>query len=283
MPASVCVIDNASTDDTAETLARHPHVRVLNLDRNHGFGAAVNRGAASSEADAIVLVNNDAVLDEHFLERMAAAMERTDADAVAGCMRSIDGTLESLGVTIDRCLSVYDTGYGLAEGNEYTGPSPVGPSGGAALFRRAAFLACGGFDEAIFAYLEDADLAIRMRVAGMTFAEAPDAVLCHEHSATLGAGSARKNELMGYARRHLLWKHGRGLPRIRRAQAHVTDLIVFSGKALIDRNLGAFRGYLRARREQRGLPRPDGPGMEAVPFATYGPIEALARRLDRRR
>ena len=150
--------------------------------------------------------------------------------------------------------------------------------------RRDAFERMGGFDESIFAYLEDADLAIRMRLEGMVIGFAPDAIVWHEHSATLGSGSAAKNELMGYSRRYLLWKHGRGLSPGRRLQAHLTDTVVYLGKAAIDRNLGAVRGHVRAWREHRGQPRPVAdPGFESLPFLELGPFEALARRLDRRR
>jgi len=160
----------------------------------------------------------------------------------------------------------------------------MGPSGGAALITREAFESLGGFDEAIFAYLEDADLAIRMRLEGMVIALAPGAVVWHEHSATLGSGSAAKNELMGCSRAYLLWKHGRGMPLMRRLEVHLTDLIVYCGKALIDRNLGAVRGHVRAWREHRGRTRPrPSPGFDALPFVELGPLEALARRLDRRR
>ena len=283
--AAACVIDNASSDGTRAMLtSRFPEVRVVALASNMGFGAAINRGAESSDAEVIVLLNNDAVADRHFLERLLAARERTRAEMVAGCLRSPTGVVESLGVGIDRCLSVYDVGHGLADPAGYSGPPPLGPSGGAALYERAAFERVGGFDEGFFAYLEDAELALRMQVAGMRCALAADAVVWHEHSATLGARSDAKNELLGHSRGHLLWKHGRSLSPGERVRGHLTDAVVYLGKAAIDRNLGAIRGRRRAAREHRGSVRPAAdPRLRELPLAELGLRESLRLRLARRR
>ena len=283
--AEVCVVDNASSDGTREMLeSRFPEARVLALDRNLGFGAALNRGVASSRADLVAFVNNDAVLDPRFLELLLAAGRETGAPMVAGCLRSPAGPVESLGVEVDRSLATYDVGHGLTSPELYEGPPPLGPSGGAALFDAAAFRRVGGFDEGFFAYLEDVDLAIRMRLAGARCALAGGAVAWHEHSATLGARSDAKNELLGFSRGRLVWKHGRSLTAPQRLRGHLTDAIVYSGKTVIDRNLGAFRGRLRARRGHRDQLRPPpDPRLRGLPLADLGFRESLARRLSRRR
>src|SRR5690349_16150511 len=69
--ADVVVVDNASTDGTAEALAmRFPDVRVVRNERNLGFGRAINRAALALEGDgALVLVNNDVVCRPGFVER----------------------------------------------------------------------------------------------------------------------------------------------------------------------------------------------------------------------
>jgi GT2 family glycosyltransferase len=284
-PVAVCVIDNASSDGTRELMtARFPAVRVVELEWNAGFGAAINRGAASSEAELIVLLNNDAVADPGFIEALVAAHDRTAAEMVAGCMLTPEGTVESLGVEVDHSLAAYDAGHGLGDPGAYSGPPVLGPSGGAALYVREAFARVRGFDEGFFAYLEDAELAIRMRIAGMRCAMAPDARVWHEHSGTLGARSDAKNELMGHSRGYLMWKHGRSLRPAARLRGHLTDAIVYAGKAVIDRNLGAVRGRLRAHRELRRSPRPAAdPALARLPLSEPGLIESLRRRLARRR
>jgi len=285
VPAGVCVVDNASGDGSWEMLdARFPEVRVVALNRNLGFGAALNHGVESSPAELVVFVNNDAVLEPRFVERLVAAADESGAAMVAGCLRSPAGPVESLGVVVDRSLTTYDLGHRLAAPELYEGPPPLGPSGGAALFDAAAFRRVGGFDEGFFAYLEDVDLAIRMRFAGARCALARDAVAWHEHSATLGARSDAKNELLGFSRGRLVWKHGRSLTTPERLRGHLTDAIVYSGKTVIDGNLGAIRGRLRARRGHRLQPRPEpDPRLRELPLADVGLRESLGLRLSRRR
>ncbi|MGI9021620.1 MAG: glycosyltransferase family 2 protein [Solirubrobacterales bacterium] len=285
LPASVCVIDNASTDDTPDVLASFPDVRCLRLDRNAGFGAAVNRGARSSEADLIILLNNDAVADSRFVERLVGAQRASGAEMVAGCLREPGGRIDSLGVQLDCSLLAYDHLHGA----EYDAlpaevDAPLAPSGGACAYLRDAFLSVGGFDEAIFAYLEDAELGLRMRKEGMRCVAAPGAFAWHEHSGTLGARSAAKNELLGRSRAYLLWKHGGTLGARERARGALVDATVAVGKLAIDHDLGMVRGYLRSWREQRGerRPAPELATLEHVPLARFGLREALRRRLARR-
>jgi len=282
---AVCVVDNASSDGTLPMLEqRFPEVRVVPLDRNHGFGAALNRGVATSEAELVVFLNNDAVAGPDFVRVLVEERDRSGADMVAGCLISPDGRVETLGVGVDRALAAFDLGFGLAGPADYRGPPPLGPSGGAALYERAAFERVGGFDEAIFAYLEDVDLALRMRLAGFDCALAGGAVAVHEHSATLGARSRAKNELMAFARSHLLWKYGRALRPAQRFRATVTDAIIIGGKVVIDRDLGSIAGVRRARRARRGAPRPPAPASFArLPLLEIGFRESLRRRLARRR
>lgn len=281
----VCVIDNGSTDGTLSMLSRRfPEVRCLALDRNHGFGAAINRGVESSTADLVVLVNNDAVADARFIEELLAAHSRTGAEMIAGCMRMRSGFVESLGVEIDRSLVAYDVGFGQSYPSfpAEADPVPLGPSGGAAAFDRMALISIGGFDEAFFAYLEDLDLALRMRAAGMKCVSAWRAFVWHEHSATLGSGSSAKNRLMGRSRGLILWKHGGNLSRGNRVRGMTLDALVYAGQAVHDRNLGAIRGRRGARASVRGLKRPPGTSVAEDLVVPRSLLKALALRRSRR-
>ena len=281
---AICVVDNGSTDDSVAMLTRdYPDVRVVSLERNVGYSAAVNAGARTSNARLLVVLNDDAVADPELIERVDAAQRRADAEMVAACLRSPDGRVESLGVEVDRALNPYDACHG-AEFSRNLEARPLGPCGGAAAYLREAFESLGGFDETIFIYYEDVDLAIRMRLAGMSCAPAPDAFVWHEHSATVGARTSRKNELLGFARGYLLWKYGRNLSLAERASGLASDLVVYAGKAVVDRNAGALRGRVRAWHAVRGRPRPAAdPRFDDLPLLRLRLREALHRRLIRRR
>ncbi len=89
-------------------------------------------------------------------------------------------------------------------------PFPVfGPSAGAALYRRAALDDVGLFDPAFFLYLEDADLAWRLRLRRWGTVSVPAARVTHAYSATAGHGSARKAY---YLARNRAWCLGKNLP-----------------------------------------------------------------------
>ena len=203
----ICVADNGSSDGTLEMLAvDFADVRVVALDRNHGFGGALNRAAADSAATLLIFLNNDAVAEPTFVEALLRTRELSGSDAVAGCLRSPSGPVESMGVEVDRSLNAYDVGFGLEDPQDYAGHEPLGPCGGAALISTAAFSEVGGFDEGFFAYLEDVDLAIRcvcaataaplppMRSHGITtrplsVPEARERTSCSARAAVASSGS----------------------------------------------------------------------------------------------
>ena len=286
-PVAVTVVDNGSTDASLEMLARdYSEVGVLALGRNLGFGSAVNRGVAESEAALVILLNNDAVADRRFVELLLEAQAESGAEMVAGCLREPGGGIDSLGIEIDRSLIAYDAWHGEPyERTESELPQRLlAPCGGAGAYLREAFDGVGGFDEEIFAYLEDVELGIRMRLAGMRCASAPAAFAWHEHSGTLGSGSAAKNRLMGASRAYLLWKHGRARGPAAIARGALIDGIVYAGQAAVDRNLGAVRGRLAERRRLAGRARPGAdPKLANLPYAERSVREALRMRLARRR
>ena len=281
---AVCVADNGSDDGSREMLAaEHPAVRVLELGCNRGFGAAVNAAARSSDARIVCLLNNDAEADERFCAELAAAAERSGAEAVAGVLRLPDGTIDSAGVQADRSLVAYDHLHGEPYPPLAGAGDPLGPCGGAAAFDREAFVALGGFDEGFFAYLEDLDLAIRMRLAGMRCALAPAAFAWHRHAGTLGAGSAGKNRLLGRGRGRLLWKYGAGLGAGARARGLLVDGVTYLGQLALDRNAAAIRGRADERRSHRGEARPAGADLSALPLLEVGAADSLRQRWSRGR
>lgn len=282
--AAVCVVDNGSSDGTADAVrSEFPAVRVVGLERNLGFGTAVNRGVETSEAELVVLLNNDAVAGAGFVGALISAQRGSGAEMVAGCLLDSSGAIETLGAQADQSLIAYDYLNGMPWSSDAPATRPeqvLGPCGGAALFEREAFLSVGGFDEKIFAYLEDVELAIRMRLAGMRLELAPEATAVHEHSGTLGKGSARKNELLGWSRGYLLHRHGRRMASPARVRGAVLEAVTYAGKAAIDRNLGVVRGRASARSLKGERLATD---LSPLPLVQLGLAEALRRRLGRRR
>jgi hypothetical protein len=84
-----------------------------------------------------------------------------------------------------------------------------GASAGAAAYRRGPFIMTGGLAEPFFMYLEDVDLAWRLRLQGYESLWAPGAVVSHHYSSSAGEGSDFKRRLLA---RNRLWTLARCLP-----------------------------------------------------------------------
>ena len=204
----VIVADNASTDGSpALVRERFADVTVLELGENLGFGRAVNAGAAAGDGEAIVLVNADMFVEPGFVAAIVAPFADPEVGMVAGLSLVPGGELvDGFGIELDAALSAYNRLRLLPLGS--TPGALLGPSGGAAAYRRSAFEAAGGFDDAFFAYGEDVDLALRLRRAGWSAAAAPEARGVHLGGATAGVGSPRQRWLGGFARGFLLRRYG---------------------------------------------------------------------------
>jgi GT2 family glycosyltransferase len=255
---------------------------VLRLDANLGYSRAVNLAAREAEGDALVLLNDDSVVDSDYVERLIEPLDRAEGIVMtAGVMRDAraPGLIETAGIEIDRTLMAFD--YLNGEPVEILDSAladPAGPSGASAAFAGDAFLEAGGFDENLFAYLEDVDLVLRLRRSGGTCRLAKDARGAHEHSATLGPGSRRKDYLMGYGRGYLLRKWSVLAPR-RIPAVLAREITVSAGQAVVDRNLDGVRGRVQGLRA--------GSPVQAYPSAGVLPAppslgETLRRRWRRR-
>ena len=195
--AEIIVVDNASHDGSdARLAAAFPEVKLIRLPENVGFGAGVNRGAAAAAGEWLALLNNDAIADREWLERLLdVATARPDAGMIA-CKIYLDRerrVLDKVGHRITVDGQNFGRGHRTIDTGQYDHLAEVAwPDGCAALWRRDAFLHLGGIDEEFFAYADDADLGIRFRIAGWRCALAPRAVVEHRHSQSLGAYSPRK-------------------------------------------------------------------------------------------
>jgi GT2 family glycosyltransferase len=187
----VVVVDNGSSDGSAAHVrAEYPEVELVELGRNEGFAAAVNRGIAASDGEHVAVVNNDLELDERWLELMVAALrDHPDAGSATGKMLFYDRreTIDGAGDFTSWYAVSAPRGRGELDRGQYDTPEPVfSACGGAALYRRAALEEVGPFDEDFFAYAEDVDWGFRAQLAGWTCRYVPEAVVFHMGGATSG-------------------------------------------------------------------------------------------------
>jgi N-acetylglucosaminyl-diphospho-decaprenol L-rhamnosyltransferase len=266
-PHSVIVADNASTDGTpAHVRAAFPEAQVVELEENRGFSVACNAGARAGHAEVLVLLNNDVECRPDFLERLTVRLDESLTGSVAGLLLTDEsGTIESFGVTVDRTLAGYPRLRGApSEAARRGGPVLAGASGAAAAFRRDAWDDVGGLDEAVFAYGEDVDLALRLRGAGWLAAAAPEAVAIHRGSATAVHRSSAQRHAGGFSRGYYMRRYG-VLRRRGALRALAVELIAVTGDAIVySHDLAALRGRLAGWRAAHGLPRHPAPPANAI-------------------
>jgi GT2 family glycosyltransferase len=254
----VVVVDNGSSDGTAEHVrGQYPEAEVIQLERNEGFAAAVNRGIAASDGEHVAVVNNDLELDPRWLECMVAALrDHREAGSATGKMLFYDrrDVIDGAGDFTSWYAVSAPRGRGETDRGQFDRAEPVfSACGGAALYRRAALEAVGPFDEDFFAYAEDVDWGFRAQLAGWSCRYEPGAVAFHMGAAT----SSRVPNLARYLfMRNTLAMVAKDWPRAALVR-HVHRLALFLAKSLAASVRGRWLGaFLRALRDfLRQLPR----------------------------
>jgi N-acetylglucosaminyl-diphospho-decaprenol L-rhamnosyltransferase len=176
-----------------------PATRVLEVDVNLGYGSGANRGAASCDAEQLLICNADVVVDRDSLAHLADALDKDLGLAIVGprvlepdgtrypSARRFPSLIEGAGHAIAGRIwphNRFSRRYRMTDMGP-AGMDPGGPtgvdwvSGSCMLVRRDAFEELGGFDEAYFMYGEDVDLCWRAHRAGYGVAYVPAASVTH--------------------------------------------------------------------------------------------------------
>lgn len=265
------VVDNGSSDGTPQRLRGRGDVVLLELPENVGFSRGVNAGVAAGSAAAVVCLNDDTEPEPEFLERLVAPLrEDPSVGAVAGLLLMPDGALvDGFGIEVDATLLGYNRLRGRRP-DERPGVLAA-PSGGAAAYRRAAFEAAGGFDDALFSYSEDLDLGLRLRNAGWRIAEAPDARGIHLGGGTWGRMPAQRRARAAFGRGFLLRRYG-----LRSARMLLTEMLAVLYGCGTDRSLAPLTARVAGWRAA-------GPRREPVPPGAVDRSISLREALRRQR
>ncbi len=209
------VVDNASSDGSVRDLKLpDDRFRILALTLNTGFAVANNLAAAHSASEFLVLLNPDAVAEPAWLETLiAAAQTAPDIASVGSLQRRLDdpAVLDGVGDVWHVAGLAWRAGEGHPAAEAPGDGEIFGPCGAAALYRRAAFVALGGFDERFFCYCEDVDLAFRLRAAGYRSVRASRAVVRHAGS---GISGRRSDFTLFHGHRNRIWTFVKNTPGV---------------------------------------------------------------------
>jgi len=218
----VVLLDNASTDSTADIIEReYPQFRLFRHDTNLGMWPGQEHLLSLTTGEYVVSLSVDVILDRDFVAHAVATFAD---DARIGAMQgkiyqysvaelATQGTaalrrdtIDTCGFAISRSRRIVNVGHGENDGERYSNTHDIfGVEGAVPCFRRDALSACAVegriWDADFFWYGDDIDVAWRMNLIGYRQVFVPAAVAWHDRSTTKGAA---RTPVLGQLRRRAI-------------------------------------------------------------------------------
>jgi GT2 family glycosyltransferase len=212
----IIVVDNASTDDTVQTVrSRWTGIRLIEAGGNLGFSRANNIGIRQSFGELVLLLNGDTIVPAGAVDALGAVLDRRPDVAVVG-PRLVDGNGKAE-LSFGRMISpLNEVRQKLrARGNVERLTSREREvdwvSGACLLVRRADAEAVGLLDERYFLYTEDVDFCAAIRARGRRILFTPAAQIVHlrGRSRQTAPGPSekayRRSQIAFYEKHHPRW------------------------------------------------------------------------------
>lgn len=211
----IILLDNGAEEPPdPDLLSEHPalNLQLLRSETNLGFAAGNNLAARQAQGEYLILLNNDAFPESDWLANIHQAAQTHPGYCFASRLIQADNPK-----VLDGEWNVYHAS-GLAwrqNHNRSTSLSSNNPRyvmsacAAASAYPRLAFEQMGGFDEAFFAYMEDVDLDLRLRLVGYPCLYLPGAVVRHVGSGSTGT---RSDFSTFYGQRNLVWAFVKNMP-----------------------------------------------------------------------
>jgi glycosyltransferase involved in cell wall biosynthesis len=174
--ADILVVNDGSTDNTADVVARYSSVRLINQS-NAGPAVARNRGALEARGTIILFTDDDCVPMQGWLAAMIEAFKDPSVVGVKGVYRTHQRRLVARFVQVE-----YEDKYRLMADVPCIDFIDTYSAG----FRRDRFLEMNGYDTSFpLACAEDVELSYRMSARGWMMKFVPAAIVYHTHPDTL--------------------------------------------------------------------------------------------------
>ncbi len=235
----IVVVDNGSTDGSAECLASLASIRLIGLAINLGPAAARNIGLAAARGRYVLFLDSDALLGRRGAERLVRRMKADPSLGIIGCRIVNLGTRQ-----LDQWIYAEP-----ARTHEHVEFETYSFSAAGALARADALRRCGGFWEELFIYNEEVDLSIRVMRSGYRVIYSPDALVFHLGSPL---GRIRSGAYWYYQVRNWIWIFYRHYPLAARTRMIAAYSAVYLIRAAIASGLSQCLAGIAA-----GLKRTD--------------------------
>lgn len=192
--AEIIVVDDCSSDATAETLPQIEGLRYQRNPENLGFIGACNAGAAAARGEYLVFLNNDTAVQPGWLDALIETFETQDRVGLVGAKLIYpDGRLQEAGGIVFNDGSGWNYGrFSDPAAPEHNYLREVDYCSGAAIaIRSELFAEFGGFDAHYApAYYEDTDLAMKVWARGLRVLYQPKAAVVHFEGVSSGTDTS---------------------------------------------------------------------------------------------
>ncbi|MBN1593347.1 MAG: glycosyltransferase family 2 protein [Candidatus Coatesbacteria bacterium] len=183
----VIVVDNGSSDSTAAIVReRFPRAKLISTGENLGFAGGNNVGLAATDADIVILLNDDTTVRPNMVSEIANFMASDPDAGIVGCkILYPDGkTIQHAGAAVLPNGLTKHYGYGETDEGQFERVFDVAYVTGAAIaIRREVMDKIGHLDAGYFPiYFEEVEYCERARRAGFRVVYLPSAVLLHYES-----------------------------------------------------------------------------------------------------
>lgn len=196
---NICIVDNGSTDGSADSLPTLENMQVIKTGQNLGFGKACNLGAQGSCSEFLLFLNPDSRLYAETVQIALAYMEVPANESVGICGVQLRDETDQISKSCTRFPGASDfvchalgldhffpkLGHFMSEWAHDSTRQVDHVMGAFFLVRRQMFETLNGFDERFFVYLEDLDLSFRAKQAGWNSVYLTEAQAFH-----LGGGTS---------------------------------------------------------------------------------------------
>lgn len=176
------VVDNGSTDGSADAVADCEGIKVIRAGKNLGFAAACNRGAREADSAYLLFLNPDTRVEADSLRVPLAFMEQSENAEVGICgVQLVDeegqvsrtcarfptlGRLTASALGVDKLVGLGSAAMRMGDWDHGETRTVDQVIGAFFLIRRDLFERLSGFDERFFVYFEEVDLSLRVHRAG---------------------------------------------------------------------------------------------------------------------
>jgi GT2 family glycosyltransferase len=230
------IIDNCSNDGTVDKAKEiiasaeqsAPFCKIIANKENLGFAGGHNLGIRESRGELVVMVNQDVVFDENFIQNIVKVFTDNKIGSAQGKLLRLKienkklsktNIIDNAGLVILKNRRIIARGQGQKDGAQFAAQEEIfGVDGALPVYRRDALrdtkIGDEYFDNDFFAYKEDVDLAWRLRLFGWQALYVPSAVAWHgrtagESAATNYFGIIKERIKIGKFAKYLSFKNQR--------------------------------------------------------------------------